>query len=183
MTDHNTIDGALAARELAPNLIIVGEEIATTGGEVIAYFLHEAVPAGLSPHETIARVHSQGGLAGVSHPMEPFRREAMQLDALMLIVREIDCLEVFNARVLLPASNRRALAFARAHGIPRTAGSDAHSVAEIGRAWVETRPYRNPGEFLEVLRLGEIVGRLSCPLVHLTSTYAKARRRLGERDG
>jgi len=45
VTDHNTIEGALEAHRLAPDLVLVGEEIVTeTGGELIAYFVQEAVP-------------------------------------------------------------------------------------------------------------------------------------------
>ena len=48
VTDHNTIEGALEAHRLAPDLVIVGEEIDTeTGGELIAYFVQEAVPPDL----------------------------------------------------------------------------------------------------------------------------------------
>jgi predicted metal-dependent phosphoesterase TrpH len=34
ITDHNTADGALKMQQLAPDLIIVGEEIMTTQGEI-----------------------------------------------------------------------------------------------------------------------------------------------------
>jgi predicted metal-dependent phosphoesterase TrpH len=38
IVDHNTIKGALELKSLAPFLIIIGEEIKTTEGEVIGYF-------------------------------------------------------------------------------------------------------------------------------------------------
>ena len=51
VTDHNTITGARAAQALDPELVIVGEEIKTTRGEILAAFVTEDVPAGLSsPH-------------------------------------------------------------------------------------------------------------------------------------
>ena len=53
VTDHNAIDGALAARELDPERVIVGEEILTQGGELLAAFVREWVPPGLTPLETI----------------------------------------------------------------------------------------------------------------------------------
>src|SRR5258708_6173531 len=53
ITDHNTADGALALAKMAPDLVIVSEEIMTTGGELLAYFVRETVPAGLTPAETI----------------------------------------------------------------------------------------------------------------------------------
>jgi hypothetical protein len=42
ITDHNTISGALKAKEMAPDLIIVGEEVRTQSGELIAYFVEAA---------------------------------------------------------------------------------------------------------------------------------------------
>ncbi|MDY7042274.1 MAG: PHP domain-containing protein, partial [Chloroflexota bacterium] len=68
VTDHNTIAGALALRELAPDLVIVGEEIKTSDGELIAFFVAEEIPAWLPLEETITRLRAQGAIIGVSHP-------------------------------------------------------------------------------------------------------------------
>ena len=69
ITDHNTAEGALALQKLAPDLIIVGEEIMTPQGEILAYFVQESIPAGLSPEETIRRLRDQGAVISVSHPI------------------------------------------------------------------------------------------------------------------
>src|SRR4026209_2447703 len=55
ITDHNTVAGALAAQALDPGLVIVGEEIMTTRGEILAAFVSEEVPPHLSPAEAIRR--------------------------------------------------------------------------------------------------------------------------------
>ena len=49
ITDHGTIDGALAARAAAPEgfTVITGEEIRTAEGDLIAMFLHTAVAQGM----------------------------------------------------------------------------------------------------------------------------------------
>ncbi len=73
VTDHNTIAGARAAQELDPELVIVGEEIKTTRGEILAFFVSEEVPAGLTPQETIARLKDQGAFISVSHPFDIYR--------------------------------------------------------------------------------------------------------------
>lgn len=177
VTDHNRIAGALEAQAIAPDFVIVGEEIKTDSGELLAYFIREEIPAGLSPEETIRRIREQGGIVGVSHPLDQLRREAMGRDVLLQILPQVDCLEVFNARVVWPSDNARARAFAREHGLAGTAGSDAHSVYEVGRAYLEMPPFAGPGEFLEALKQGEARGRLSTPLVHLISTFNKLRRR------
>ena len=177
VTDHNTIAGALALRELAPELVIVGEEIKTSNGELIAFFVEEEVPAWLPLEEAIARLRDQGAIVGVPHPLDRLRREAMGLTALLTIINRVDCLEGFNARCILPGDNRRALALAREHGLPVTAGSDAHSPMEIGAAYVEMPPFAGKDDFLHSLRQARIGGHLSCPLVHFTSVWAKIRRK------
>ena len=55
VTDHNSIAGARAAQELDPELVIVGEEIKTTRGEILAAFITEEVPAGLSSPHNLAK--------------------------------------------------------------------------------------------------------------------------------
>jgi predicted metal-dependent phosphoesterase TrpH len=136
ITDHDRIAGALVARDAAPAglTVIVGEEIRTTGGDLIGAFLERAVPPGLSPEAAVAAVREQGGLVGIPHPFDRMRgsllREA-QTDQLATLV---DWVEVHNAR-LVGGGNERAALFAREHGLPGVAVSDAHSVLEVGVAY------------------------------------------------
>ena len=48
VTDHNTIAGGIEAQMIDPERIIVGEEIMTTRGELLAAFVREEIPAGLT---------------------------------------------------------------------------------------------------------------------------------------
>ncbi len=73
ITDHNTIRGALAAKALDPERIIVGEEILTQRGELLAAFVSEEVPAMLDPQEAIQRLRQQGAFISVSHPFDRAR--------------------------------------------------------------------------------------------------------------
>jgi predicted metal-dependent phosphoesterase TrpH len=173
ITDHNTITGALALQEMASDLVIVGEEIKTNVGEIIAYFLEEEVPKGLPLQEAIARVREQGGVVGVPHPLDRLRREALGRAHLLTVIEQVDLLEVFNARTIFPSDNRRAQDLAREHGLLATAGSDAHIPCEIGQAYVEMPPFNDKSEFLRSLAQGQIVGHLTSPLIHLASTWAK----------
>jgi predicted metal-dependent phosphoesterase TrpH len=50
VTDHNTIAGARAAQAIDPELVIIGEEIATTSGEILAAFVKEEISSGI-PHK------------------------------------------------------------------------------------------------------------------------------------
>ncbi len=51
ITDHNTLEGALAFKKQNDFPIILGEEIKTTEGEVIGYFLSENISPGMSVNE------------------------------------------------------------------------------------------------------------------------------------
>lgn len=179
VTDHNTTAGAFKLKAMAPDLIIVGEEIKTAdAGEILAYFLTEEVPMNLPVREAIRRVRDQGGVVGVSHPADRLRHEAMGLDRLEPIVDLVDALEVFNARCLYAADNAAARDFAARHNKTGFAGSDAHTLLELGRATVTLDDFDSPQSFLENLRSARLNTRLSLPFVHLASTWAKWMRRL-----
>src|SRR3990172_2332439 len=73
ITDHNTTLGGLDAQHLDPGRAIVGEEIMTQGGELLAYFVSQEVPPGLPPLEAIHRLREQGAFISVSHPCDQLR--------------------------------------------------------------------------------------------------------------
>ena len=181
VTDHNDIGGALAVEKLASFRVIIGEEVESSEGEIIGLFLQEGVPAGLSAEETVQRIKRQGGLVCVPHPFDRFRAEHLAEAALMRILPQVDVIEALNARTTFRRDNDHAARFAQEHGLAVSAGSDAHSTRELGRACVEMTEFEGPREFLAALREGRIVGRLSSPLVHLCSRWAWLRRRLGWR--
>ena len=131
----------------------------------------------LSPEETISHIHAQGALVGASHPFDRLRGDAIGLANLERIRAELDFLEVFNARMTFSRDNRLAREMAARWGLPGSAGSDAHSPSEVGRAYVDMMAFDGPREFLDSLALGQIGGRLSSPLVHFYSSYAKLRKR------
>jgi predicted metal-dependent phosphoesterase TrpH len=179
VTDHNSIAGALAAQALDPERVIVGEEIMTTRGEILAAYVREEVPRGLSPEETIRRLRDQGAFVGVSHPFDSWRSGAWKVEALVEIVSLVDAVEVFNARCMTAAENERAAAFARAHDLPGTAGSDAHAAFEVGAASLELPAFSGPDELRAVIRQGRVDGRLSPFWVHFASWYARWRKMRG----
>ena len=172
VTDHNTIAGALAAQALAPDLIIVGEEIMTTKGEILAAFVTEEVPPFLSPEATIERLKDQGAFISVSHPFDRFRDGAWQEEDLLDILPCIDAIEVFNSRCMDSKFNKHAQEFAEKYNIPGTVGSDAHAAFELGRSVLLLEQFEGPDEMRGVIRRGVPQTRLSSPWVHLTSRYA-----------
>jgi predicted metal-dependent phosphoesterase TrpH len=181
VTDHNTIEGALEAQSLDPARFIIGLEVMTSEGELLAYFVKEHVPAGLSPEETIARLRSQGAVIGVSHPFDSIRHGSWEETALRRILPSIDAVEVFNARTMTMHPNKRALALAQSEGKLKLAGSDAHHPSEVGTATMQMENFETADEFLRSLAEAQINGRRSSPLVHFFSRYAAWRKKLGWR--
>lgn len=179
VSDHNNLVGALEVAKLAPFRVILSEEIKSTEGEIIGWFLHEGIPKGLTPEDTVRAIRAQGGLVCVPHPFDRLRRSPLKTAALLRILPEVDAVEAFNARTTLRADNARSAAFVREHGKVASAGSDAHWHPEIGGAYIEMPDFEGPGDFLEALRAGRIHGQAANPLVHLVSTLAKVRHRLG----
>jgi predicted metal-dependent phosphoesterase TrpH len=177
-TDHNRIDGALVAEAIDPEFVILGEEILTAHGEILAFFVSEWVPPFLSHQETLDRLEAQGAVVSVSHPFDrhrhPWRKETLEA-----ILPRLDAVEGFNARSLHTQDNESSQAFAAAHNLPMTAGSDAHSTVEIGAAYLEIPVFTNAEEFRAGLAESTIHGRLSPGWVHLITLVNKWRSRFG----
>lgn len=180
VTEHDNIDGALYLRAIAPFQVIVAEEVRTTEGEIIGLFLRERVPPKLSPEETVARIREQGGLVVIPHPYDRFR-DGLGEAAMLRILPSIDAIEALNGRIRLSRDNGRALAFAEAHGLPVTAGTDAHSPWELGRTYVEMPEFETPRQFMASLRAGRLAGKRAPRWVYAFSTIEKLRRKAGLR--
>src|SRR6476620_146775 len=157
VTDHNGLANALKLSRMPdlPLKVIPSEEVKTSEGEIIGYFLSELVPKGLTPEETVKRIKGQGGLVNVPHPFDSMRAGSrLKTTALERLADKglLDMVEVFNSRAAKAEDNERALAFAKSHDLPMTAGSDAHTLVEIGRAYVEIAPFSGPDEFLAAIK-------------------------------
>jgi len=145
ITDHERIDAAVAARQIArdhgmPFEVIVGEEITTRGGHLLALFMEHRVPPLRSLRESIARVHDQGGLAIPAHPLVPYPLCA-QGGPLRRLVEDPDpryhpdAIEAFNPTPLGRPRHARVVAFAAELGLATVGNSDAHAAAAIGQGW------------------------------------------------
>jgi predicted metal-dependent phosphoesterase TrpH len=144
VTDHDTIEGALRARDLAASgkyrfEVIVGEEISTREGHLLALFLREPVPPDLSIERSIELVHEQGGLAVVAHPFNRVFRHSVQRSVMNRLLRQPelhpDGIETLNGSFAGIGSSRIAMALARnVYHWSETGGSDAHTTTAIGCA-------------------------------------------------
>lgn len=178
ITDHSEIEGALLASQMAPDLIIVGEEAMTDDGELLCYFITELIPDGLSLDEAIDRVHAQGGICGPSHPLDP-RRHGIGIDNLLRFAPKFDFIETFNARTRDTTKNDEADYIAQRLEVPRIASSDAHTLQEVGISRTRMREYETPADFVAALAEAELIPTYSSLTVNISSRMAKLAHGLG----
>ena len=145
ITDHERIDAALAARSMARDRglrfeVVVGEEVTTLGGHLLALFIEAPIKPLRPLGSTIAAVHDAGGLAIPAHPLVPY-----QLCAQGFVLRRLlahpdprfhpDGVEAFNPTTFGRPFHRRVVRFANEHGLARLGNSDAHEAVSVGTGW------------------------------------------------
>ncbi len=183
ITDHNRVHVALRMAECYPDVVIPGEEVKTAEGiDVIGLYLCEEIPEGTPAEETIELIRSQGGIVYLPHPYAAGKggggKYAERLGQLC------DVIEVFNARLHNASMNRKAENLALRHGKLMGAGSDAHTIGEIGNAWVDLPFHLNePTALLAALEVANTGGREASRLVHLGSAWAKVRKKFSGASG
>ncbi len=181
--DHNSTAGSAAVyaeiRKTDPDIpLILSEEIMTASGEIIGLFLTEEVHPYLSAAETVDRIHEQGGLALVPHPFCSYRiTSALRADVLDKIIDRVDIIEGYNARVGQDEDNNRARKYAVQHAKPVSVGSDAHTVQELGRCFMELSPFQTPRELLATLQSGRPEFCRMDPAIHKVTKLVKAIKR------
>jgi hypothetical protein len=185
ITDHDRIEGALRARDAAPEglTVIVGEEIKTADGDLVALFLERAVAPGRPALETIEEVRAQGGLVGIPHPFDRYRGSMLKDPRLEAIGAVVDWVEAHNARVVGGSGNEQAAAFARTLNLPGVAVSDAHSTLEVGVAStiVEVDPSTPDGLLAALADVELVPGRASYFVRTLTPISKLVNRARGNR--
>jgi predicted metal-dependent phosphoesterase TrpH len=146
ITDHERIDGALRAREIHAAgdysfEVVVGEEVTTRRGHLLALFVEERIPALRPLEETLERVREQGGLAIAPHPMAPLtpslgRRSLLRLHADPDERHRLDAIELLNPSA---AGRSRRVARQRLNEqvlhLPAVGNSDAHVIEGVATAW------------------------------------------------
>ena len=195
VTDHNSVDGALAVRKRTRELglddrleIVLGEEVSSADGEIVGVFIERTIPRGLSAEDTADFIRDQGGLVSVPHPYDPFRHSHIRAPALerLAATNRIDMLEVFNSRVTLGRHNLLAAEFAARHQIPAIACSDSHTGLEVAMSFNALPSFRTAAELKSALRQNEWHGSRSTVFIHLGTRYAvwsKALGRMRRRGG
>ncbi len=144
ITDHNRIEGALEAIALAPNYgleVVPGCEVSTAEGHLLALFVTQVIPAGLSLTETIMQVGALGGLCIAPHPMAGKISDSLSEAAITRALQNPQAREIFvgiesfnagNVGWLYRDGNLRAGRLAQRLSLAQLGASDAHMLPAIG---------------------------------------------------
>lgn len=163
ITDHERIDAALVGRAMARDRglrteIVVGEEVTTLGGHLLALFVERPVRPFRSIRSTMAEIHDLGGVAIPAHPLVPY-----PLCAQGFVLRRLldepdaryhpDAIEAFNPTTLGRPWHGSVVRFALDHHLPTVGSSDAHSLAAVGSGWTSF-PGRSAAELRRAIDAG-----------------------------
>lgn len=144
VTDHDTIDGALRASEYAATRhrrleVIVGEEVSSRDGHIVALFLERRIAPGMSAAATVHAIHEQGGIAIAAHPFWRTQRQMRTgpVHGVGWLAAELDfdAIEVENATPGFYVFNQMAHRLAVGLGAAEVGCSDAHILDAVGRAY------------------------------------------------
>jgi predicted metal-dependent phosphoesterase TrpH len=171
ITDHNTIANALRARELDPELVIVGEEIKTSAGELLTFFVSQGIPKHTPPLDAVQALKGQGAFICLAHPFDK-RRGHWSEEELEPLLPYIDAIEVFNSRCFNPSANRAALEYAQRKHLPMLVGSDAHSLVELGLSTVTLPPFHSAAELRRSLKTASLDPQPLSPPAHVLANFS-----------
>jgi predicted metal-dependent phosphoesterase TrpH len=147
ITDHEDAAGGHRAREAAARHgyaieVVVGAEVTTRQGHLLALFIERCPRSFRCVEHTLEDIHRQGGLAIVPHPASWLTRSISRRTIDRIQARAepgitFDALETANPS---PAGRRTAHIaerLAERWALPRTGGSDAHHLACLATGWTE----------------------------------------------
>ena len=145
VTDHDTIEGALRARDYAAKRarvhVIVGEEVSSRDGHIVALFVERRIRPRMSAAATVHAIHDQGGLAIAVHPFWRTERVARngRVHGVGWLAAELDFdgIEVENATPGFYVFNQLARRLNLGLGAAELGSSDAHILDAVGRAYTE----------------------------------------------
>lgn len=175
ITDHDTTSGWKDATKAATELnavLILGEEIQSSRGDILGLFLKEEIKMkGCDPAQIINEIHRQEGIAIIPHPFH-FPKHFKGVEKYLNI---IDGIEASNARRLLNYFDKKAFRLARENNLIMTAGSDCHIDKSCGYAYVECEA-QDLNEFKNKLKEKEIkIHGEKSPCIH---TFIPAIRKI-----
>ncbi len=177
LADHNN----LAPTTIINNVKIIGnEEIQTSEGEVVGLFIKEKILPGLSLAATIKKIKDQGGLVAIPHPFNSLIRclsgKKISWQNLIKHIKDIDLVEIFNARNFLAGDNQKALDFANQYHKTKIVASDAHLIPEIDNTYFLMENFSTPQEFLTNLATAKFYTKTGSLFHQLLSLFVKIKK-------
>lgn len=186
ITDHNEVSGAIALKpylEAHGVRVIVGEEVFTSEGEIIGLFLKERVEPGMTPEETVAEIHRQGGIVYVPHPYDEKRHKTvLSSGAQRRLASEFDCMEVHNGRNLNASYSERQAEIAGELGAPAVVGGDSHCFFEVGRNVCVTDENFTRESFGRMLSSARFETSACHPFAHAATRLVRLVKMIGRGD-
>ena len=186
VTDHDAIEASLEMVEKAPEYDLIGipgTEVTSAAGHVLGLGVTERIEQGLPYAETLDRIRDAGGIAVIPHPFQK-SRSGVGAKVSRAELASADAIEVYNSRLLTGRGNRRAREFALEHGLPMTAGSDAHISEMVGQAVTRIdAEERTMESIIEAIRDGrtEVEGKRTPWRISFRQAAGGARRRVRAR--
>ena len=178
ITDHNTVKLALELHDSLGEHIIVGEEIASTQGEIVGLYLVEPIRSGMNALATARAITAQGGLVYIPHPLETVRKGVTR-ETLDVLAKEIDIVEIHNGRAVVQNRGPQAATWARMSGKAMAASSDAHGARGLGSTYTMLPEPPNVKTLVTSLAQAHYV--LNRPSLRslLYPKYHRARKKMG----
>jgi hypothetical protein len=154
ITDHDT----MAARQLIAEgvqknglVVIIGQEYTTRQGDFLLFGPYEDLPLGLSAKKVLSHVRTTGGAAIGAHPF----RNGRSVDRDLIRSGLCPIIEQENGRNSV-WENTQTKTWLRRYPLIPVAGSDAHSLEELGRYPVCFRsPIQSRWDLISALNSGQ----------------------------
>lgn len=177
ITDHNSIEGAVKFKEKYEKKgikVIVGEEIMTTSGEIIGLFLKKEVKRGLTPDETIDEIINQEGLVYIPHPFDIKRNKTVvKLSDIERNKNRINFIECHNGRNVSEEYGIKQNEIAEKFNIMKVVGSDAHTILELGRNYMDINYFTTKDEFVKSISNAKFTKKPCLSIFHQITRIVK----------
>ncbi|WP_409200253.1 CehA/McbA family metallohydrolase [Methanobrevibacter sp. DSM 116169] len=158
ISDHNTVKGSIKAIDESSKyeklLVIPSIEISSSKGHVLGLGVEELIDKGLSPEETIDKIHDQGGLAIIPHPYS-FYRSGLFSKVIPPHLK-IDAIEILNAKYFIGYGNKKARKFSKKYNIPGIGASDSHMLKTIGSCFTKVNSDMDIDSILKAIKKNKI---------------------------
>lgn len=173
ISDHNSIEGSKVAIELSKKidnfLVVPSIEISSSKGHILGFGVETLIPQGLSPEDTVERIHDEGGIAIVPHPFSSYRNGLFfrnkKIMKKLVDSKEsisIEGVEVRNARYIFGYSNTKSNSLADKYDLAKIGSSDSHFIESIGNCYTEITDIDNEptvDDIIEAIRSKKTIAK------------------------